>query len=308
MDEPPLATVAICTRDRAADVATCFESLTPQARAHGLPVLVVDNESEPGQAARLEALCAEHGALYRRFEGGGISPTRSFAHMQARGGWVVFLDDDAIPHADWADRLVPALRTAPDDVAMIGGRIKARWPEGARTDHISARWMLMLSCLDHDGQHPADGGQHNVAAANLAIRRSALEAAGRFPTTLGRIGSTHLLTGEESYLVEKFSEMGLRTVYDGDIVVDHSIHPERLEARWARQRAYWEGATRVQISRTLGQKLPASMNVVKLAASIPVLWAMKAVSSDIDYDLRRQRALGSLRWRLFGPSASRGGG
>lgn len=287
-----VVTIAICTHNRADDVRICLEATSPQAGHLGAKILIVDSASEPEQAAKLMQSAGDHGALYIRSDEPGLSIARNRAHEAATNEWIAYLDDDAVPHHDWAERLVQALSAADARTAVIGGKIIPRWPDGMDADHITQRWMLLLSCVTDEGVgEVADG--HNICGANFAIRRSALEAVGLFPLGLGRVAS-QLISGEEAYVVARLEELGFSSRYDSAFVVDHVIQPERMQLDWAAKRAYWEGFSRARLFKKLGRPSPPAMNPVKLAATLPALFGLKTFSSDPDFTIRYNMALGSL--------------
>lgn len=273
----PLATIAICTHDRSEDIRQCLAAIALQAQAVGFPILVVDSGSSPGHAAALRAITTEFDALLVRCDEPGISLARNTAAAHAQGQWVVYIDDDIRALPDWAAALAQCLQAAPDDVAMIGGLIRPRWPAGASPERVGRRWMLLLSCTEREGSGPVPG--FDICGGNLAVRRAALQAVGGFPSTLGRVGK-RLISGEESFLIERLAQQGLKTRYDDRFGVEHCIPAQRLTVRWATRRAYWEGVSRVLIHKELGRSLPRTMRPLKLAASVPVLLAFAPFSSE----------------------------
>ena len=289
----PVATIAICTHNRANSVRACVASLATQAARAGFPVLLVDSASSPGEARTLEAIASASGTGLIRCDEAGVSFARNLAASRAESEWIVYVDDDILAFPDWAEELAACLAAAPDDVAVIGGQVRARWPSGARHDHIGQRWKLLLSCTDEPGSGPA--ADFNIVCANLAVRRRALQTVGGFPTRLGRVGG-RLISGEEAFLIERLRQEGLHARYDGRFGVEHCIPPERLTVRWARRRAYWEGVSRICIYHELGKPLPKSLNPVKLAASLPVLLGLSVVSPE--YTIRCAMAWGALSTRL----------
>ena len=291
-----LVTAAICTHNRPSDVAACLEALAPAAQAAGMPVLVVDSGSPAPGATALRILSEAAGASLIRVDEPGLSLARNAALEAAETEWIVYVDDDATPRERWAEGLTRALSSAPEDVAVIGGRIKPRWPAGVSTEHVDASWMLLLSCVDEDGTGDVAGGR-KVCGANLAVRRAALRAIGGFPVSLGRRGK-RLISCEESFVIERLGQAGLRACYDGGFAVDHHIQPERLQLGWARRRAYWEGASRVRMLRELGRPIPWRMNMVKLGLSLPWLRAKMLAANAPEAALRYERARGSLAEQL----------
>jgi histidinol-phosphate phosphatase family protein len=100
--------------------------------------------------------------------GGGRGPAaaRNAGWRAARAPWVVFLDDDVVPAADWRARLQSDLRGLGPRVAASQGRIRVPRAEGRRpTD-----WERNVAGLEHACWITAD----------MAVRRSALRAVGGF--------------------------------------------------------------------------------------------------------------------------------
>jgi glucosyl-dolichyl phosphate glucuronosyltransferase len=287
-----LVTAAVCTHNRALDAERCLRALAPQARASGIQLLVVDSGSDSAAAERLCGLSQSHNATYLRVDEPGLSLARNAALASASSDWVVYLDDDTVPHPSWGSALISSLLQAPKDVALVGGKIVPRWPSGQAPAHIDRHWKLLLSCVDDEQSGDVAGG-HNICGANLAVRRSAVQAVGGFPTNLGRNGS-RLISCEESYLIQRLQASGGRSLYDSHFAVDHCIGEERLSLDWARNRAFWEGVSRVRMLRALGDPVPAHLHVAKLAISLPVLLAMRCFTDKPRAALQFAMARGSL--------------
>jgi glycosyltransferase involved in cell wall biosynthesis len=253
---------------------------------------VLDSGTDCANAAELRQMSAAHGIDHLRLDAAGLSLARNAAHQHASSDWIVYLDDDAIPEPGWAKSLLIALSDAPADVAIVGGKVTPLWPIGADHTRITNRWKLLLSCVESRGVGLVSEG-YNVCGANFAVRRSALELAGRFPTKLGRTGKC-LIGGEESYLIDRMSSLGLLSIYNDAFAVQHRIQPERLEIEWVARRAFWEGVTRARIVEELGEPMPAHMRRSKLLVSLPALFALQLLSGNPDYTIRYNVALGSL--------------
>jgi glycosyltransferase involved in cell wall biosynthesis len=290
----PIATVAICTHNRAADVKRCLAALSPQAARYHLPIIVVDSGSDTANSAALLLLSSQANVQHIRCDAPGLSVARNAAAAAASSEWIVFIDDDAIPHPDWAENLLRTITSIPETVSIIGGRIDPMWPPAKGAAHITPRWKLLLSCTNERGSGDVPT-QFNICGANLAVRLNALRALGMFPINLGRIGN-RLISGEEAYLIEQVRMSGQVAWYDDSFAVDHVISAERMTFGWAKRRAFWEGVTRIRILHHLGQPVPRSMGVLKLAVSAPVLIVLGVFS--FDYCIRYNMAIGSLWARL----------
>ena len=98
---------------------------------------------------------------------------------------------------------------------------------------------------------------------------------GGFPIDLGRIG-TRLLSNEETVLQYRLLAAGYRIVYDGGLVVDHVIEPERLTRRWITRRAFWGGVSEVATARKVGYG-STHLNPVKALVAMCLFWTLSRV-------------------------------
>jgi histidinol-phosphate phosphatase family protein len=101
-------------------------------------------------------------------DSGGRGPAwaRNAGWRRSDAEWVAFLDDDVVPEDGWAAALERDLRAATDDVAASQGRLTVPLPRDRRpTD-----WERTVRGLE----------DARWATADLAVRRSALDAVGGF--------------------------------------------------------------------------------------------------------------------------------
>jgi glycosyltransferase involved in cell wall biosynthesis len=120
-----LATVVICTRDRRALLERCLGALAAMVVPAGVPweVLVVDNGSSDGTRELAESFT---GSLPIRVvdEGRpGVSSARNRGVTEARGSYLLWLDDDALVAPGWLSAYCEAIARFPGD-AIFGGPIE----------------------------------------------------------------------------------------------------------------------------------------------------------------------------------------
>ncbi|HVZ28859.1 MAG TPA: glycosyltransferase [Asticcacaulis sp.] len=292
-DTPPLVSVIICTHNRSADVLECLDIL--QAHRERLPVeiLVIDSASSAEHAQILRDRLKDLPVSYLRLDEPGLSKARNAGMKAAKGSWLWYVDDDAVPFPDWPETVRSVVAEASADTAIIGGRVIPRFAAGTTAPQLTPRWLALLSCVDDDAPgFVADG--HNIVGANLMVRRDALTEAGGFSEQLGRKGDK-LLSGEEVLLIEHFHDRGLSCAYDPRVQVHHKISAERLKVKWAGDRAYWEGYSRYVVMKLLGRGIPAAMNPLKLQVSGVVLQALLLIKpNDPDLTIRKRMAKGTL--------------
>lgn len=107
--EPPtLMTVAVCTRNRSADLPLCLDALVRLEYPH-LDLMVVDNAPENDATERI-VRDRYPSMRYVRELRPGLDWARNRAISEARGEIVAFTDDDCIVHPGWARAIANAFQ------------------------------------------------------------------------------------------------------------------------------------------------------------------------------------------------------
>ena len=247
-------TVCVCTRDRPRYVRDCLDGLARQTVARSrYAILLVDSGSSPTTAADLHDLAGQHDARLIRLEQPGVSLARNAGAWAARTPYIAYIDDDAIPAADWVASILDAVAQPGRRPAVIGGRILPQWEAP-----LPAWWPPslrgVLSIIEYEGH-----GEYRTAsvpkglepyAANMVVHVLSLLAAGGFGGGAGRYGHS-LLSDEEVQLAWTLQDAGYSVRYDSRITVHHQIQARRLEPDWLLSRLYWQGASTVLTRRML---------------------------------------------------------
>jgi HAD superfamily hydrolase (TIGR01662 family) len=143
-----------------------------------------------------------------RAGGRGPAAARNVGWRAGAAPWVAFLDDDVIPPPGWRAELAADLVGLAPTVAGTQGRIRVPMARGtAPTD-----WQRNVSALEHA----------RWATADLAFRRSALEAVGGFDERFPRA-------------YREDSDLGLRLAARGLQIVPgrrRVLHPVSPADRW----------------------------------------------------------------------------
>ncbi len=206
----PSATVAVCTRDRADDLARCLESVT-RLRQGGQQVMVVDSASRG--AATPDVVARFPGARYVREEQPGLDRARNRALREASTEVVAFIDDDAIADPGWLSAL---LRNFDDsEIMCVTGltmplELETNSQETfeqiypfARGFHrkVHDRWSLPPVCAGRAG-----------AGVNMALRRDVLAKIGPFDEALDAGALTR--SGGDNDMFARILSRGYRIIYD----------------------------------------------------------------------------------------------
>jgi len=239
-------TAVICTRNRADWARRALESLVAQDLDHDrFDVLVVDNGSTDDTAAMAQAVAGLHANVRWCSEPeAGLSRARNRAIDEARGDILAFLDDDAVAYPSWARLHLEAFETD-TTVLATGGPIILEWPDG-RPSWLPEEHDSMYAALDLGSEPQTFAGPPFPFGANMAIRRDAFDAVGRFSVDLGR-RDTNLVSGEERDLLERVHTAGARIIYIPLVPVIHHVLPDRTRWRWLLRRFFDQGRSKVLI-------------------------------------------------------------
>lgn len=216
---PPISrptSVAICTRDRPRDLSRALEGVAALPD-DGQEYLVVDSASR-GEATR-RVVEGFPGVRYVRVARPGLDVARNLALREARGEIVAFLDDDAIPEADWLRALVDPF----DDpaVACVTGLTLP-----LELESPAQRWFERYSSFNRGFERviydrarldPLAAGRVG-AGANMALRR-ALVPDGGFDEALD--AGTATRSGGDTELFSRVLAAGHRIVYEPAAVARH---------------------------------------------------------------------------------------
>jgi glycosyltransferase involved in cell wall biosynthesis len=213
----PSATIAVCTRDRAEDLARSLRAVTEIAgRDH--PVLVVDNH--PSTDATLRLVATYPHVRYVREDTPGLNAARNRALRESATDIVAFTDDDAIPEAGWLD----ALRSGFDH-RLVMGVTGLTLPLELETP--AQEWFERISPFGrgyfrHEFD-PLECSPHAAgqvgAGANMALRRQVLDLVGPFDERLD--AGTPTRSGGDHEMFVRILSGGYRLIYEPTAVSRH---------------------------------------------------------------------------------------
>jgi hypothetical protein len=174
----------------------------------GAQIMVVDDR-RPEQRERLGPLAVPDGVQVLRSGGRGPAAARNAGWRAAATPWVVFVDDDAVPGPGWVEAAGRDLADLPDRVGGSQGRLEVPLPAGRPPTDAERNTAGLMDA--------------HWITADMAYRRSALEAAGGFDE---RFPGAYREDGDLALRVEK---AGFSLV-KGERV---TRHPVRGEGFWS---------------------------------------------------------------------------
>ncbi len=239
------ATVVVCafTSRRLEQTIDCVRSILSQDPPPGQIIVVVDhNES---LQAELRARLPDEVEIVANEEARGLSSARNTAIARSRGDYILFIDDDAIPHERWLAHLLAAF----DDPAVVGagGHALPIW-EIAQPGWLPPEFLWVVGC-SYSGL-PETGPVRNPLGCNMAFRADVFHRVGMFNPAIGRLGSLPLGCEETEFCVRTVREMpGARIVLVAGAEIDHHVPAARANAGYLLRRCYFEGISKALVRR-----------------------------------------------------------
>jgi O-antigen biosynthesis protein len=226
----PLATIAICTRDRAHLLSATLDSLLRQTYWNK-EILVVDNAPSDDSAERL-VRGSYPSVRYVREDRPGLDWARNRAIAEAHGEFVAYIDDDAIADPAWLAALIAAFDT-PEVMCVTGLVVPARLTTPAQ--ELFERFGFSMS-FDRRRfylgmQSPRPGFPFKGFAGtgcNCAFRRAIFDRIGLFDVRLD-VG-TPVPGGGDLDIFARVIRAGYILVYDPAPLIfhDHISDMDRL--------------------------------------------------------------------------------
>jgi GT2 family glycosyltransferase len=204
-----LFSIIIPTYNRPARLVYCLKAIAAvDYPANRFEVIVVDDGGDE--------LLDDVVALFRqrltlslvRQEHAGVAVGRNAGAAIAKGGLLVFTDDDCQPAPDWLRRLADRFASAGD--CIIGGRTV----NGLKDNLFSTASQYLISYLVSYYNGTAAQARF-LTGSNLSIPADGFHAIGQFDKTFFLMGA------EERELCDRWLQSGRRMIYAPEVLVCH---------------------------------------------------------------------------------------
>ncbi len=292
-------TIAVPTHNRARLLGLTLASVAALDLPDGITpeCLIVDNAStdDTRDAVEVFARTAPMAVRYVIEPELGSSYARNRAIAEARGDFILFIDDDAIAEPDWAVQLLAEMDRRALDVAC--GMVVPRW------EMTPPQWLgrsLYIRLAVHDEAALAEAPEaardsvHNYFSANVAFRRGTFELFGNFREDLGVVG-TNPISGEDTELFERIKLHGGAIGFAPKARVHHMIGSERMTRGYLRRKAYAFGfGSAIAGGRTHNHLDKLFRNAIRMATAA----AAGDLESAVFHELECANFFGYWRGRL----------
>lgn len=240
----PLLSVIVCTwnsGDRAREtlVSLAHQSL-PRDRYE---VIVIDNASDDGTAERLARWSGPLGFRIAREEKLGLCHARNRGVAEARGRYLLFMDDDAVAPAHLLETYARAARRHRPE--LMGGPAHGLW------ESEPPRWLQTFhwrgfSLFSYGARQRWVRGNEFFLGCNVVFRRDVFDRFGLFDPELDRKGAG--LAGDGERLLElKVLHNGGRGLYLPEAYVFHKVTRARMTKDYFLRRAEQNTTVKVRL-------------------------------------------------------------
>ena len=256
--KPTSLSLAICTHNHAVALQKTLASLrTLRSPAQDWELLIIDNASSDETRGMLQHDKWHLPAITCRVAREarlGVANARNRALHEARGDYVVFLDDDETPDRDWLVEMARVTTTRQPDAA--GGRIEVGFEDCNRPRWLTDELLGFLGRLDYGSSEILlTQSSTPIFTGNAAFhRRRALDMGG-FDVSLGRRGAIQS-GGEDTDFYRRLAAAGGKIVWVPSAVIFHRIEARKLKRSYFLDLHFRQGRSEGSRKRGAASRLP----------------------------------------------------
>lgn len=297
-------TIALCTHnhaDRLVRTLADLKSLRQPEAAWEL--LFIDNGCRDATPELLARHVWPEGWQVRvvREEKLGLSNARNRAIAEARGDYVLFIDDDETPDPDWLCAYERLIRAHQPDA--FGGRQVVLF-EDARPAWLKDELLGFLGELNRaDEVKPLTDPDTPFYGGNFGIRKAVCEKVGLFDAMLGRKGRDNT-GGEEVDFYRRLLAAGFKVWWTPEAVIHHRIQAEKLSRGYFLDLHYRMGRMEATRKRGNGPRLPPPYLFGQLLRALKAVlqqWRAEGRVATLRREMNVAYFLGQIHGWTFGP-------
>ncbi|MGH9309168.1 MAG: glycosyltransferase family 2 protein [Vicinamibacterales bacterium] len=229
----------------------------------GVIIIVNDAAPElPGLEGTLAAMPFPTRVLHEPRPGKSAALNTAIAASTA--DYLGFIDDDEVLAPDWFRVVEAALDAAPAD--FLGGPV-VPFPGTNLPKWVPPGYPAVIGTAEsgpteqpYDAKFPG-----MLKGGNAVISRAMLEKVGPYNPDLGPTADRRLFSCEDEDMYLRLVSGGAKGRYLPNLIVYHSVHPERLRKSYFRSWSFWHGASKGVLARYHSMPVPQIAGVPRYA-------------------------------------------
>ena len=233
--------VVVCTYNRSCGLIVILESLALQKVPSNFDweIVVVDNNSTDDTYDVVQKFSASSCVRVEYvFEPTvGLSHARNRGILEAKGTYVLFVEDDEIADKNLVIQLYNTFRT--HGCECVGGKINLLF-EDEKPDWLIMELWGFLGYLNYGDEPILMDEYHYPFGGNMTFKKEIFHEIGMFDINLGRKGR-QLFGGEEHDLFLRLLKSGAKGVYQPKAMVQHRIDKKRMTKNYFRRLHFKSG-------------------------------------------------------------------
>ncbi len=297
-------TVALCTHNHADRLVRTLQDLEVLRQPEAAwELLFIDNGCRDATPDLLARHVWPEGWQVRvvREEKLGLSNARNRAIAEARGDYVLFIDDDETPDPDWLCAYERLIRAHQPDA--FGGRQVVLF-EDTRPAWLKDELLGFLGELNRaDEVKPLTDPHTPFYGGNFGIRKAVCEKVGLFDAMLGRKGRDNT-GGEEVDFYRRLLAAGFKVWWTPEAVIHHRIQAEKLSRGYFLDLHYRMGRMEAIRKRGNGPRLPPPYLFGQLLRAFKAVlqqWRAEGRMATLRREMNVAYFLGQIHGWSFGP-------
>ncbi|WP_165025787.1 glycosyltransferase [Dysgonomonas sp. ZJ279] len=248
--------IVICTYNREKYIGASLDSVCRQTFANdNFEIIVIDNNSPDKTADICRAYIEQYSQVQLRYileTEQGISFARNRGIKEAKGEFIVFIDDDETIDNFYLEKLDSYLTQYPDarlcatSVVPVYETEKPKW-----LSHYTMR--LITGYYNKGSEVKTLGGKDYPGTGHAIIKKELFTLFGDFNTQLGRKGSS-LLGAEDKDMFLRLIENNIDCYYFPDIPIYHHIPDSKLTNYFFHRLTYSIGKSERIRTKSISEK------------------------------------------------------
>jgi glycosyltransferase involved in cell wall biosynthesis len=248
----PELSIIIPTHQHVTLLKVLLDSLLKQvADFSRFEVIVVEWPPMAGKQVRELCESPQYDMLkinYQAAPKAGINEARNFGAQAASAAWLAFVDDDEQLTPYWADRVLETIEK--DGPNIFGGSIHPNYTGGKPT------WFkdnYLIHSLGPDPECIKD--DRFLFCGNIVFSREWFDRLNGFVNSSDDPGNYPDASNEFEIQI-RARQMGACIIYDPDLYVFETVHPDQLKPEWFFDHAWEDGKARAkaEMVRVTGDK------------------------------------------------------